>query len=119
MKKTLDMARGLADGTRMRIIAALMHHTELCACQLIEMLTLTGATVSRHMSILQSARLVQSRKQGRWVFYRLADEFPDQLRAWLRDSLAGSPTILADREALKTILSCEPDELCRRLRESA
>ncbi|WP_045221436.1 ArsR/SmtB family transcription factor [Desulfonatronum thioautotrophicum] len=117
METSLTIVKGLADGNRMRIVAALMEHDELCVCQLIEMLGLAGATVSRHMSILQAARLVKNRKQGRWVFYRLTGEFPELLRAWLRESLANSPEVLADRDNLRTILVCDPEELCRRQRE--
>lgn len=116
MESILAKAKALADGNRMRVVAALLDHDELCACQLTEMLGLAGATVSRHMSILQAARLVQNRKQGRWVFYRLSGEFPELLRAWLRESLADSPEVLADSDNLKAILACEPDELCQRQR---
>jgi ArsR family transcriptional regulator, arsenate/arsenite/antimonite-responsive transcriptional repressor len=119
MENTLAMAKALADGNRMRVVAALMEQDELCVCQLIEMLGLAGATVSRHMSILQAARLVQNRKKGRWVYYRLAEQFPDLLRKWLRDSLARSPAIQEDRNSLEVILACDPDEVCRRQRESA
>ncbi len=119
MESILAMSKGLADGNRMRVVAALMEHDELCVCQMTEMLGLAGATVSRHMSILQAARLVRHRKQGRWVFYRLSEEFPELLRRWLKESLARSPDIHVDRENLETILSCEPDELCRRQRENA
>lgn len=111
------MVKGLADGNRLRIVAALMEHEELCVCQLTEMLGLAGATVSRHMSILQAARLVRNRKEGRWVFYRLSGEFPDRLREWLRESLADSAEVRADRDNLRTILVCDPEELCRRQRE--
>lgn len=118
MEQPLTMAKGLADGNRMRVVAALLDHEELCACQLTEMLGLAGATVSRHMSILQNARLVRSRKQGRWVFYRLSDEFPGLLRRWLQEALADSSDIRMDRESLQVVLACDPDELCRRQRES-
>lgn len=46
MEYSLAMAKGLADGNRMRVIAALMEHDEPCACQLTEVLGLAGATVS-------------------------------------------------------------------------
>lgn len=117
MENTLNMAKALADGNRMRVIVALMENNELCVCQITEMLRLATATVSRHMSVLQNARLVESRKEGRWVFYRLVDTFPDLLRRWLRESLVGSPEIAADRLRLTTILSCEPDDLCRQQKE--
>ncbi len=119
METPLTMVKGLADGNRMRIVDALMERDELCVCQLIEMLGIAGATVSRHMSILQAARLVQNRKQGRWVYYRLADQFPGLLQKWLRDSLTASSIIQADRDSLEVIPACEPDEVCRRQRENA
>lgn len=117
MEKTLNIAKALADGNRMRVIVALMENNELCVCQITEMLRLAIATVSRHMSVLQNARLVQSRKEGRWVFYRLVDSFPGLLRQWLMESLANAPEIKADRQNLMTILSTEPDELCRKQKE--
>jgi ArsR family transcriptional regulator len=117
VEKTLHIAKALADGNRMRVIGALMEHDELCVCQITEMLQLSTATVSRHMSILQNARLVQSRKESRWVFYRLANTFPGLLRQWLTESISDSPEITADRQNLLTILSCDPDDLCRHQRE--
>jgi ArsR family transcriptional regulator len=117
METTLNIAKALADGSRMRVIAALMARDELCACQLTEMLRLSGATVSRHMSILQNASLVRSRKDGRWVYYRLADPFPGLLRQWLTASFSGSAEIKADRNSLQVILSCAPDDLCRQQKE--
>lgn len=117
MESTLNMTKALADGNRLRVIVALMENDELCVCQITEMLRLATATVSRHMSVLQKARLVESRKDGRWVFYRLVDTFPDLLGRWLRESLTGSPEIAADRLRLTTILSCDPDDLCRQQKE--
>lgn len=117
MEKTLTIAKALADGNRMRVIAVLMENDELCVCQITEMLQLAPATVSRHMSVLQNARLVRSRKEGRWVYYRLMDTFPGLLRHWLMASLADSPEVAADRHNLLSILSCEPDDLCRHQKE--
>ncbi len=114
MENTLYIVKALADGNRMRVIASLMQHDELCVCQITEMLNLAAATVSRHMAILQNARLVQSRKEGRWVFYRLLEPFPDLLRKWLLESLAPAPEIQGDRRNIEDILSSDPDDLCRR-----
>lgn len=114
MKTALSIAKALADGSRMRVVAALLRHDELCVCQLVEMLRLATATVSRHMSILQHARLVQSRKDGKWVYYRLAEPFPQPLRIWLLESLSDAAEIQADQVVLQSALSCAPAELCRR-----
>jgi ArsR family transcriptional regulator, arsenate/arsenite/antimonite-responsive transcriptional repressor len=117
MEKPLRIAKALADGNRMRVIAALLGREELCVCQIVEMLQLSAATVSRHVSILQNAHLVEGRKDGRWVFYRLADPFPSALRSWLLTSLADSPEVASDRTRLEAILICSPEEICRRQKE--
>lgn len=101
----------------MRVVAALLTHDELCVCQIVKMLRLATPTVSRHMSILQHAQLVQYRKDGRWVYYRLAEPFPEHLRKWLLESLSNLPEIKADQVLLKTILSCDPEDLCRQQKE--
>ena len=111
------MLKALADGNRLRVIVALMDHEELCVCQITELLQLATATVSRHMSVLQKADLVQSRKKGRWVYYRLTDAFPDLLRQWLTRELAESAQIAQDRKDMATILSHDPEELCRMQKE--
>lgn len=61
----------MGDQSRLRALAMLCRG-ELCLCQLIAVLGLSPATVSRHMSVLRSAGLVRRRKQGRWHYYRLA-----------------------------------------------
>ncbi len=113
METSLSITKALADGNRMRVIAALMERDELCVCQLTEMLGLATATVSRHMSILQTAMLVKSRKEGRWVFYCLAKPFPVSLFQWLTESLSNSPDIKKDRAKLDIIESCDLNDLCR------
>lgn len=61
---------GLADGTRLRIIE-LLTNEELCACEVMAALGLTQPTTSHHLGILERARLVETRREGKWVFYRV------------------------------------------------
>jgi DNA-binding transcriptional ArsR family regulator len=63
---------GLADNTRLRILQ-LLAKEELCACEVMAGLDLTQPTASHHLGILERAGLVVSRREGKWVFYRLAD----------------------------------------------
>jgi len=113
MNTSLSIIKALAEGNRLRAVAALMEYGELCVCQITELLQLATATVSRHMSVLQKADLVQSRKKGRWVYYRLTDAFPHLLHQWLTRELAESAQIAQDRKDMATILSHDPEELCR------
>jgi len=113
MEQTLLTAKALADSSRLRVLAMLMEHDELCVCQVTALLNLSTATVSKHMSILHGAHLVASRKEGRWVYYRLAASFCGSLRQWLTETLSGSIVTQTDRAALKEILTCDRSELCR------
>jgi DNA-binding transcriptional ArsR family regulator len=70
MRDFLVLVKGLADESRLRTICALKGR-ELCVCQITELLGLAPSTVSKHMSILHQARLVDSRKEGCWSCYRL------------------------------------------------
>ena len=110
------ISKALADGQRVRGILALSEG-ELCACQLIELLKLAPSTVSKHMSILRQARLVEVRKEGRWTYYHQVREEEDTAawRAieWLKQSVRGSAQLQEDRRRLKTILKIDREQLCR------
>ena len=71
MRDLMAVLKALADENRVRALMAL-RPGELCVCQIVELLGLAPSTVSKHMAILKQARLVDSRKQERWMFYRLA-----------------------------------------------
>lgn len=117
MRDILSLTKAMADENRLRALCAL-RNSELCVCQIIALLGLAPSTVSKHLSILHQAGLVDSRKEGRWGYYRLADKHaPPPVRAalaWVTDSLSSSPRIREDAQALKRILKCAPEELCRR-----
>ena len=66
------MFKALSDKTRLRILGLLVDG-ELCVCRLHESLELPQPAVSRHLASLRRAGLVESRKEGLWVYYRLAE----------------------------------------------
>ena len=113
METTLSTVKAVAELNRLRVLSVLMEHEELCVCQITALLDLATPTVSRHMNMLYTARLVQSRKAGRWVYFRLSDSFPPVLRQWLEESLASSAEAAADRANVQQILACDRGELCR------
>jgi ArsR family transcriptional regulator, arsenate/arsenite/antimonite-responsive transcriptional repressor len=116
----LQMIKALADQNRMRIMAALLQHEELCACQLTELLGVAGATASRHLAQLQGAGLVEGRKEGRWVYFKLSGKLPDMLPlAWLKERLFESDVINEDIIRLNAILLEDPEEICRRQRDDS
>jgi ArsR family transcriptional regulator len=63
--------RALGDETRLRIVALLVHG-ELCVCHIVSALGLTQPNASRQLGILKNAGIVDSRREGTWVHYKLA-----------------------------------------------
>ena len=119
MRELLAVMKALADENRLRIIAALQGR-ELCLCQIVELLGLATSTVSRHASILQQARLVHSRKEGRWTYFRLDDDAPsqaDEATALVVRALKGNSQAREDAKRLRQILKLDPEELCRQQSE--
>ncbi len=117
MREFMDVTKALADENRVRALMVLKDR-ELCVCQIIELLGLAPSTVSKHMAILRQARLVESRKEGRWNHYQRAEAagvpFVADTLAWLDASLENTPTVHADQKKLKKILKLDPEEICRR-----
>jgi len=64
--------KALADETRLRILR-LLEVREMCVCEVMVALDLTQPTASHHLGLLENAGLVKDRKEGKWVFYSIAD----------------------------------------------
>lgn len=117
MENTLDILKALSDKNRSRVVAALGRYDELCACQITELLQVSGATASRHMGILQKAGLANSRKDGRWVYYFLTKPAGSEpLFQWLDNSMMDTAQVQTDLQALENIVGITREDLCRRQR---
>jgi ArsR family transcriptional regulator, arsenate/arsenite/antimonite-responsive transcriptional repressor len=120
LRHLLQVTKALADEQRVRIIM-LLEDGELCVCQIIEVLGLAPSTISKHLSILRTAGLVDCRKDGRWAYYRLADgrgaEDGRPVVAWLRRSLAEDEVIHSDRARRAEVLDSNLEDLCQRQRK--
>lgn len=68
-----DFFKVLGDSTRMKIMWALDLH-EMCVCDLAVLLNMTKSAVSHQLKALRQSRLVRYRKDGKNVFYALADD---------------------------------------------
>jgi len=119
MKELSSITKALADESRIRILAALKLG-ELCVCQITELLQLAPSTVSKHLYLLKQAGLVDSRKDGRWIYYSLPrNDAPKIVRDWLGvllRSAAEEKICSDDRKSLRAILKMDAEELCCRQR---
>ena len=107
------ITKALSDSNRVRALMAL-HHQELCVCRIIELLQLAPSTVSKHLSLLKQAGLIESRKEGRWMHYRLPDT--QNIEAWksldwVFQALENSAQVAADQKRLEQIIAIDLEEL--------
>ena len=116
MHQILLITKALSDRNRIRALMFL-RGGELCVCQIIEMLGLAPSTVSKHMAILHHAGLVDTRKAGRWMYYRLpGDNAPPSVREaieWLTRALNTDRQARDDARRLKSVRRMSLEELCR------
>ncbi len=116
VEEFVDVAKALSDPSRVRVFCALKDR-ELCVCQIVELLGLATSTISKHMSVLRQARLVESRKAGRWVYYgRAADRLSPAAAgatAWCDATLIHDARLQDDADRLQRILCTPLEELCR------
>jgi len=103
VKKEARFFKSLADETRLRILWLLLAKEELCVCDLMAVLGITQSKASRHLRYLFHQGLVNDRREGVWMYYRLAvtpgSPSEKQLQL-LAEMLASRPEARALREKL-------------------
>ena len=88
--------KALGDETRLRIVA-LLSHGELCVCHLQKALGLSQPNVSRQLALLRAAGIVEDRRDGKWVHYRLRRQADPDCERQLRSLVKA----FAKRELLR------------------
>lgn len=115
MRRILGITKAMSDETRVRALMALKDG-ELCLCQLIDLLELAPSTISKHMTLLLQAGLIEKRKEGRWHYYRLAGNDSTKetqgALAWMIKSLEAEDTIRKDAEMLSRVKEKDMEALC-------
>lgn len=77
MKQLMRVLEALADPVRLRLVRLLLRG-EACVCELVDALRLPQYAVSRHLRHLRAVGLVEARREGRWMHYRLAQPLDRQ-----------------------------------------
>ena len=97
--------KALSDPTRLRIAALLAMKGDVCVCYLAGALEAQDFKISRHLGILRAAGIVEARREGTWMHYKLASprsEFEKRLFDCLRRYLKEHPTVKADLKRLSS-----------------
>jgi len=109
------IAKAVADPNRVRILK-LLEAGELCVCQITTVLDMATSTISKQLAELKKSGLVQQKRDGKWVYYRLAER---ELNSYARHFLGlisqllnDDPTIIQDRSLLQQVNTIPVTVLC-------
>jgi ArsR family transcriptional regulator len=72
----LQLFKHLSEETRLSITLLLRAKSELCVCELTAVLDRPQPKVSRHLAMLREGGLLQDRREGKWIYYRLSPHMP-------------------------------------------
>lgn len=113
MRSHLKVFKALSDKNRLRIMK-MLEVKPMCVCEITAVLNLASSTVSKHLSLLHEAELIEDRKKGKWVNYSLAKKnrmpFVSEMLKLLRRSLKDDLGVLADMKKAEEVNRIE---LCR------
>jgi ArsR family transcriptional regulator len=108
MEAEANVFKILSDPTRLRMAVLFALEGEICVCRLAQALQAPDSRISRHLGIMRAAGLVQARRKGTWIYYRLSSARNGLERClWqcLRKQFAQHPEAQADRQRL-SMVSC-------------
>ena len=71
MREITKIYKALSDETRLRILN-LLHNQALCVCNIMDVLEMGQSKISRHLTYLKNAGLVEDSKKEKWVYYSLS-----------------------------------------------
>ncbi len=113
MQSESDLFRTLSDPTRLQLMILLKLHGECCVCHLAWALDAPIFRVSRHLGVMKDRGLVEARRTGTWILYRLCDP-RNSLESCLHNCFSScfteNETIRQGMERLSQALSCgKPD----------
>lgn len=112
MRLQLDQAsaafKALGEPVRLRLFSLLSMKKELCVCHLTEALQLPQSTVSRHLGVLRHANLVSTRREGKWMYYRLAESVPEQLAELVLQNAQNDQILQEDMKRLTEAVASQP-----------
>lgn len=100
-----DFFNLLADETRLRSLLLMRTEGELCVCELTHALEMSQPKVSRHLAALRHQKVVHTRRESNWIYYRLAPDLPgwaEQVLQAAEQAVVKTEPYTTDRERLTT-----------------
>jgi len=114
MRELIKVLKAVSDKNRMRILK-MLGQKKMCVCEMAAVLGITQPSVSKHLSILKNAGLIEDERNLQWIDYSLCKEkinkYTPVLQSNIRNWLNSDPIIKQDLKKMKTL---SREELCKK-----
>ena len=104
----------LSDPTRLRALMLIQSEGEVCVCELTYALQVSQPKVSRHLALMRDAGVVEARREGTWMHYRLSESLPAWGRQIVEHSLTQLSAIAPYRQDARRLsrMHDRPERIC-------
>jgi len=114
VRELVKVFKAVADKNRLRIFK-MLQHKKMCACEISAALGITRPSVSRHLSLMKDAGLVEDQRNGPWVDYSLCEErinkYAPVIQSHLKEWINDDPNI---KEIIEITKGLKREELCKK-----
>jgi len=102
MRDTLKLMKSLSDEIRLRIIN-ILYYSDLYVCEIVDILKLPQSTVSRHLTIMKNANIIEDKKDGSWIKYSIVknDSYNSIVKNIIEKELINDKKSIDDIESMK------------------
>ncbi len=115
LKEAVDLFHALSDETRLRLLKLLIDSdTEPCVCELEDALELPQYSVSKHLNMLKRVGLLESRREGTWVYYYLFRDLEPGIKNILKSigKVLDDKTFQKDKKRLRKRIALREEGKC-------
>lgn len=97
VKEASEIFKALSDPNRL-VALNMINGSEICACEILEVLNITQPTLSHHMKILHKVGLVNIRQDGKWSYYSINSASMEKLSSYLKCLEAGTAIPITNKK---------------------
>ena len=113
-KSTTRVIKGLSDENRLRIMGLLDSRKDLCVCEITAIIGLSQPTISSHLKLLESAGLIDHKKDGLWVNYSISSQIDPDIKAVLGGVLSAIRKSKTVKDDIRRLSRIDREKLCSR-----
>jgi ArsR family transcriptional regulator len=104
--------KAISDENRMRIIGLLDSRDDLCVCEITAIIGLSQPTISSHLKLLESAGLIEHKKDGLWVNYSISGDMDPDIKAILDGVIPAIRKSKTVKDDIRKLSKVDRDKLC-------